>query len=81
MNHSWYKRVFLESCGFRAFFKVKKGGLARVWYRILIDNKKTSGYTEGAVGNCGRMGKEKTTLGSGLPRKTPEGVFFRGMVS
>ena len=42
--------VFPLPCGLRGFFEAKKGCLARVWYRISIDNKKTNRYTEGALG-------------------------------
>jgi len=42
--------VFLLPCGFRGFFRPKKGRLNRVWYRKSIDKEKSTGYTETALG-------------------------------
>ena len=42
--------VFLLPCGFRGFFRPKKGRLNRVWYRKSIDKEKSTGYTGTALG-------------------------------
>ena len=42
--------VFPLPCGFRGFFRPKKGHLNRVWYRKSIDKEKSTGYTGTALG-------------------------------